>query len=68
MKTMQVFLNKQARTFSTTMTVAELLLQEKFQAPFAVAINTNFIPKNMHATTTLHEGDQIEVISPVTGG
>ena len=65
---MQVFLNRQARTIHTTMTVAELLIQEKFQPPFAVAINMNFIPKNMHATTKLHEGDQIEVISPVTGG
>lgn len=65
---MQVFLNKQARSIQTTMTVAELLTQEKFQPPFAVAVNMNFIPKNMHATTTLHEGDQIEVISPVTGG
>jgi len=38
------------------------------QAPFAVAINLQFIPKSLYGQCTLAENDQIEVISPVTGG
>lgn len=36
--------------------------------PFAVAVNLNFVPKSQYALHALHENDQIEVISPVTGG
>jgi sulfur carrier protein len=33
-----------------------------------VARNLDFVPKSKYATTPLQEGDQIEVISPITGG
>jgi sulfur carrier protein len=36
--------------------------------PFAVAVNLNFVPKSQYSLHTLHENDQIEVITPVTGG
>ena len=38
------------------------------QPPFAVAINLQFIPKSNYGQCTLAENDQIEIISPVTGG
>ena len=34
----------------------------------AVALNTQFVPKSQYASQALHEGDRLEVISPVTGG
>ena len=38
------------------------------QPPFAVAVNTTFVPRTAYASQPLHEGDAMEVISPVTGG
>lgn len=48
--------------------VEDLLISLDFKPPYAVARNLNFIPKIQYATTPLQEGDQIEVISPITGG
>ena len=36
--------------------------------PFAVAVNMQFIPKNEYAQIKLTKDDQIEIISPITGG
>jgi sulfur carrier protein len=36
--------------------------------PFAAALNLNFVPKTMYAKTPLKNSDQIELISPITGG
>jgi sulfur carrier protein len=33
-----------------------------------VAINYEFVPKSKHAEAVLQEGDEMEVIAPVTGG
>lgn len=38
------------------------------QAPFAAALNLNFVPKSQYAATALKNLDQIELISPITGG
>ena len=36
--------------------------------PFAVAVNTTFVPNTGYAARTLQPGDRVEIISPVTGG
>ncbi|MDH5206063.1 MAG: sulfur carrier protein ThiS [Hylemonella sp.] len=36
--------------------------------PFAAAVNTKFVPKTQYDLQPLHEGDRVEIISPVTGG
>ena len=38
------------------------------KAPFAVALNGEFIPQSLHASTTINEGDSIELLSPIQGG
>ena len=37
-------------------------------APFAVAINGEFIPQSQHGDYQLTEGDSIELLSPIQGG
>jgi sulfur carrier protein len=37
-------------------------------APFAVAINAEFIPQSQHGDYQLSEGDSIELLSPIQGG
>ncbi|OYY12258.1 MAG: thiamine biosynthesis protein ThiS [Polynucleobacter sp. 35-46-11] len=46
----------------------DVLVMIDAQPPFAVAINYEFVPKTRHAEEVLREGDEMEVISPVTGG
>ncbi|TSE24738.1 sulfur carrier protein ThiS [Tepidimonas aquatica] len=36
--------------------------------PFAVALNLQFVPRAQYAHTPLHEGDRLEIITPITGG
>lgn len=38
------------------------------QGPYAAAVNLRFVPKPQYGATALAEGDQIEIIAPVTGG
>lgn len=49
-------------------TVADALLAVAAQLPYAVAVNTVFVPATQHASHPLQDGDRMEVISPVTGG
>ncbi|SDB81376.1 sulfur carrier protein ThiS [Acinetobacter boissieri] len=34
----------------------------------ATAVNSNFVPRSLYATTELTEGVSIEVVSPMQGG
>ena len=39
-----------------------------YKTKAAVAVNGGFIPKDGHASLTLSEGDEIEILSPMQGG
>lgn len=65
---MQVFINQIPRECPEDTTLAQALKAMDFAPPFAVAINLQFVPKTQYTHTALKPGDQIEVISPITGG
>ncbi|MEG1065609.1 sulfur carrier protein ThiS [Comamonas sp.] len=65
---MKITLNQQATDLQANATVADALAQMQAKPPFAVAVNTIFVPRTQYAAHTLNEGDKMEVISPVTGG
>ncbi|MEG2975390.1 MAG: sulfur carrier protein ThiS [Comamonas sp.] len=65
---MKITLNQQATDLQANATVADALAQMQAKPPFAVAVNTIFVPRTQYAAHTLNEGDKVEVISPVTGG
>jgi sulfur carrier protein len=65
---MQVRINQIPRELADNSSLAQALEAAGFTPPFAVAVNLSFIPKNQYAVTALREGDEIEVISPITGG
>ena len=65
---MQVRINQTPHLLPDHAHLAQALESAGFKPPFAVAINLQFIPKNQSAVTVLREGDEIEVISPITGG
>ncbi|MFC4620621.1 sulfur carrier protein ThiS [Comamonas nitrativorans] len=65
---MQILINQQPVALPASATVADALAQWNARPPFAVAVNTQFIPKTQYAQHALQAGDRLEVISPVTGG
>jgi sulfur carrier protein len=65
---MQVRINQIPRELPDGATLAQALQEGGFHPPFAVAVNLQFVPKTTYAQTALKAGDQIEVISPITGG
>ena len=60
--------NQLAKEVPSNSTIQDVLLLINAKPPFAVAINYEFVPKTRHAEEILHEGDEMEVIAPVTGG
>ena len=65
--TMHILLNNQTTALPAGATVAQALAQLQPRAPFALAVNTEFVPKSGY-DRVLSDGDKVEVISPVTGG
>ncbi|WP_218239967.1 sulfur carrier protein ThiS [Comamonas fluminis] len=65
---MKITLNQNATELPASATVADALAQMQAKPPFAVAVNTVFVPKSQYTAHVLNEGDKVEVISPVTGG
>ena len=65
---MNLIVNGQHRTLPKGASVADLLAALDAKPPFAVAVNTGFVPAARHALHLLQPGDSVEVISPVTGG
>ncbi|MDR3454698.1 MAG: sulfur carrier protein ThiS [Rhodoferax sp.] len=65
---MNIFLNKTAHELPNGATLADALALLQPQAPFATAVNMQFVPNTHYAQTLLQPGDHIEVIFPVTGG
>ena len=65
---MRVMINQVATEIPDNSTIDDVLLLIDAKPPFAVAINYEFVPKTRHAEEILHEGDEMEVIAPVTGG
>ena len=65
---MQIFLNRIAHDMDSTSTLADALAMAQAQPPFAAAVNLQFVPKIQYAATPLKDGDQIEIIAPITGG
>jgi sulfur carrier protein len=49
-------------------TVAQAIAALNPRPPFAVAVNTQFVPKSEYANRLLAQDDEVEIIAPVTGG
>ena len=65
---MNITLNKAMHELQPGATLADALALLQAQAPFAAAVNMQFVPNTRYAQTLLQPDDNIEVIFPVTGG
>lgn len=54
---------------TTVQTLEEFMIQQNFtQNWLASAVNNNLIKREQRANYKLHEGDKIEILSPMQGG
>jgi sulfur carrier protein len=66
---MQIEVNGERREVPDGATIAGLLRELDVTQPHvAVEVNLELVPRAQHAQTTLHPGDQIEVVTLVGGG
>lgn len=65
---MNILLNQQPLALAEGASLADALALQALRPPYAVAVNTQFVPRAQYAARPLHEGDRVEVVSPVTGG
>ena len=65
---MNITINQTSHALPDGATVLDALAALAAKPPFAVAVNTAFVPSAEHARHLLQDGDSVEVISPVTGG
>lgn len=68
MTTIDILLNDQPMQLQAGATLADAARASGVQPPFAAAVNLQFVPRNQYVNTPLKAGDQVELISPVTGG
>jgi sulfur carrier protein len=65
---MHITINSKPCELPASATVADALAAIQAKPPYAVAVNTVFVPTPEHPRHPLNAGDRVEVISPVTGG
>ena len=65
---MNVLINQTPTELPEGASVADAIALLAPRPPFAVAVNLQFIPQTRYAEQRLHPADQLEIISPVTGG
>ncbi len=66
----EVEINGQKRQIPATSTVRSVLeeLGIADREGTAVAVNMEVVPRRVHAATTLHAGDRLEIVQAVGGG
>ena len=64
---MNISLNGESLEFHGQ-TVDELIAAQMPPPPFAVAVNTRFVPKTQYSGHLLQAGDQVDIVRPVVGG
>ena len=67
---MKLTINGENKDFpQDTIQVSDLVTQLGFGGkPVAVEVNKQLVPKRQHETTTLNEGDNVELVTLVGGG
>ncbi|HEU4665793.1 MAG TPA: sulfur carrier protein ThiS [Dokdonella sp.] len=66
---MNVYLNGEAREVHSGCTLAELLESSGHAARrVAIEVNRDIVPRSLHATHRLADGDRIEIVHAIGGG
>ncbi|SOD53339.1 thiamine biosynthesis protein ThiS [Pseudoxanthomonas wuyuanensis] len=66
---MNIQLNGQSRQIPAASTLSTLLLQEGLaERRVAVEVNGEIVPRGLHGSHALHEGDRVEIVHALGGG
>jgi sulfur carrier protein len=65
---MDIQINQKPLTLPDGATVADAVAAFGARAPFAVALNGQFVARTQHAARALKAGDKLDVVHPVAGG
>jgi sulfur carrier protein len=65
---MALIVNGLATSLRGEPTLKNLLLQEKPESPFAIALNGEFLPRADYEHCCLRDGDCIEIVHAAAGG
>ena len=66
---MELYLNGQARQFESALNITALTQRLGLEHQrIAIEVNRCIIPKSMHISYILQEGDHVEVIQAIGGG
>lgn len=65
---MNVIINQTQHTLPEGATLADAIDLLQARAPFAAAVNLQFVPQTRYNQTRLQDDDRIDIIAPVTGG
>ncbi|WP_096085277.1 sulfur carrier protein ThiS [Agaribacterium haliotis] len=65
---MKVLVNDKAHQLSSNKLTELINDLVKGDAPFAIAVNAQFIPRSNYDTIELQDGDSVEILSPMQGG
>lgn len=64
-----IYLNEEKIILTQSTSLDELLKNHvSTNKNFAIAINRQFIPRVKYQLTQLHDGDQIDIVTPMQGG
>ena len=68
-KALKITINGQPKSFEAPLNLYDILEQEELIGMMiAVAQNGTFIPKPQYQTTSINDGDAIEIVAPMQGG
>ena len=65
---LNLLINQKPYQLPAGATLADAVAIAGVRAPFAAAVNLQFVPRTQYAQHTLNDNDQIELIAPITGG
>tara|TARA_S200000501_G_scaffold277652_1_gene261491 strand:- start:319 stop:519 length:201 start_codon:yes stop_codon:yes gene_type:complete len=66
---MKLLVNNENIVLDDNLTIKELMKHIKIRNQYyAVEVNEQIVPKSLHASFTLKEGDKVEIVTAVGGG
>lgn len=65
---MKISINQQAFDLPDGAVLSDALVAFAARAPFAVALNGQFVSRTRYVAQALRDGDRLDVVQPVAGG
>lgn len=66
--TVEIIFNGKTQHVENGLPLKDFLEQFATTKDFALAINESFVPKSYYAQIRIHNGDNIELLTPMQGG